>query len=75
MKSNATKSRLIRPLSLAVTVALLLLGVGLILLESWLGGQLVYKLGDVRESDFSRLTIKVWTESTGAHRPEVSVHD
>ena len=26
-------------------LALLLLGVGLILLESWLGGQLVYKLG------------------------------
>jgi uncharacterized membrane protein len=34
-----------RPGALWGYLALLLLGVGLVLLESWLGGQLVYKLG------------------------------
>jgi hypothetical protein len=37
-------------------------------------GELVYKLGDVREGDFSRLTVKVWPQSAGAPRPEVSLH-
>jgi hypothetical protein len=32
------------------------------------------KLGDVRESDFSRLTVKVWTQSAGTQRLEVPVH-
>jgi hypothetical protein len=46
----------------------------IILVSGGVLGELVYKLGDVRESDFSRLTVKVWTQSAGACRPEVSVH-
>ena len=39
------KKLLLEGLHLWGYLALLLLGVGLVLLESWLGGQLVYKLG------------------------------
>jgi hypothetical protein len=37
-------------------------------------GELVYKLGDVRERDFSRLTGKVWPHTPTCGRPEVSEH-
>jgi glycosyltransferase involved in cell wall biosynthesis len=60
-------------LPIAGTGVVLLIG-AIILLSGGVLGELVYKLGDVRESDFSRLTVKVWTQSAGAHRPEVSVH-
>jgi glycosyltransferase involved in cell wall biosynthesis len=60
-------------LPIAGTGVVLLTG-AIILVSGGVLGELVYKLGDVRESDFSRLTVKVWTQSAGAHRPEVSVH-
>ena len=60
-------------LPIAGTGVVLLTG-AIILVSGGVLGELVYKLGDVRESDFSRLTVKVWTQSTGAQRPEVSVH-
>jgi glycosyltransferase involved in cell wall biosynthesis len=60
-------------LPIAGTGVVLLTG-AIILVCGGVLAELVYKLGDVRESDFSRLTVKVWTQSTGARRPEVSVH-
>jgi len=60
-------------LPIAGTGIVLLMG-AIILISGGVLGELVYKLGDVREGDFSRLTVKVWTQSTGAHHPEVSLH-
>lgn len=60
-------------LPIAGTGIVLLIG-AIILLSGGVLGELVYKLGDVRESDFSRLTVKVWTQSAGAQCPEVPVH-
>jgi glycosyltransferase involved in cell wall biosynthesis len=60
-------------LPIAGTGLVLLIG-AIILISGGVLGELVYKLGDVRERDFSRLTIKVWTQSTGAQRPEVPLH-
>ncbi len=60
-------------LPIAGTGVVLLTG-AMILVSGGVLGELVYKLGDVRESDFSRLTVKVWAQSAGAQRPEVPVH-
>ena len=30
--------------------------------------------GDIREADFSRLTVKVWPQSSAGRHPEVSLH-
>jgi glycosyltransferase involved in cell wall biosynthesis len=60
-------------LPIAGTGIVLLIG-SMILVSGGVLGELVYKLGDVREGDFSRLTVKVWPQSAGAPRPEVSLH-
>jgi glycosyltransferase involved in cell wall biosynthesis len=60
-------------LPIAGTGIVLLIG-AIILISGGVLGELVYKLGDVRESDFSRLTVKVWTQSAGTQRLEVPVH-
>jgi len=61
-------------LPIAGTGVVLLIG-SIILVSGGVLGELVYKLGDARESDFSRLTVKVWPQSTGVHSPEVPLHD
>jgi glycosyltransferase involved in cell wall biosynthesis len=47
------------PLPIAGTGAILLMGALILILGGTLG-ELVYRLGDVREKDFSRLTMQVW---------------
>ena len=56
------------PLPVAGTGVILLMA-AFILVSGGVLGELVYKLGDVRERDFSRLTVKVWRQSAGAHAP------
>lgn len=60
-------------LPIAGTGIVLLIG-SIILVSGGMLGELVYKLGDVREGDFSRLTVKVWPQSTGVQGPEVPLH-
>jgi len=56
------------PLPVAGTGAILWMG-ALILILGGILGELVYKLGDVRERDFSRLTVKFWRMDEAAGRP------
>jgi glycosyltransferase involved in cell wall biosynthesis len=51
-----------------------LLSGAIILISGGVLGELVYKLGDIRERDFSRLTVKVWPQTSDGRRPEVSLH-
>jgi hypothetical protein len=51
-----------------------LLSGAIILISGGILAELVYKLGDIRESDFSRLTVKVWPQSSAGRHPEVSLH-
>jgi len=48
-----------------------LLMAAVILISSGVLAELVYRLGDVRERDFSRLTTKVWKQSPSSSGPEV----
>jgi glycosyltransferase involved in cell wall biosynthesis len=63
--------------SLALPIAgsgVVLLSGAIILISGGILAELVYKLGDIRESDFSRLTVKVWPQSSAGRHPEVSLH-
>jgi glycosyltransferase involved in cell wall biosynthesis len=62
------------PLPVAGTGVILLMG-AFILACGGVLGELAYKLGDVREQDFSRLTGKVWNTSAAGPSREVSRHD
>ncbi len=61
------------PLPIAGSGVVLLSG-AMILISGGMLGELVYKLGDVRERDFSRLTVKVWPQMPARGRAEVSKH-
>ena len=61
------------PLPVAGTGAILLMG-ALILILGGILGELVYKLGDVREKDFSRLTVKIWRTDGRLQRPLENSH-
>ena len=61
------------PLPIAGSGVVLLSG-AIILMSGGALGELVYKLGDLRERDFSRLTVKVWPQPPAVRPPEVSVH-
>lgn len=61
------------PLPIAGSGVVLLSG-AMILISGGMLGELVYKLGDVRERDFSRLTVKVWPHTPACGRAEVSEH-
>jgi glycosyltransferase involved in cell wall biosynthesis len=63
--------------SLSLPIAgsgVVLLSGAIILISGGILAELVYKLGDIRESDFSRLTVKVWPQSSAGRHPEVSLH-
>ena len=51
-----------------------LLMAAMILVSAGVVGELLYKLGDVREGDFSRLTVKVWRPSATGASPEVPIN-
>ena len=61
------------PLPVAGSGLIFLLA-SLILMLGGVLGELVYKLGDVREQDFSRLTARVWGSTAGTAAPEASRH-
>jgi len=63
--------------ALAVPIAgsgVVLLSGAMILVSGGVLGELVYKLGDIRERDFSRLTVKVWPQTSEGQGPEVPLH-
>lgn len=63
------------PLPLAGTGVLLLMSAFILVCGGMLG-ELIYRLGDVRENDFSRLTSTVWGSATHGHRvSEVARHE
>jgi glycosyltransferase involved in cell wall biosynthesis len=63
------------PLPLAGTGVLLLMSAFILVCGGMLG-ELIYRLGDVRENDFSRLTSTVWGSATHGHRvSEVTQHE
>ena len=53
---------------------LIFLMAALMLMLSGILGELIYKLGDMRERDFSRLTARVWSPSNGAAAHPVENH-
>lgn len=61
------------PLPIAGTGVILLFA-AFILMCGGVLGELIYKLGDVRETNFSRLTEKVWGSKASAPGPEISNH-
>ena len=61
------------PLPIAGSGVVLISG-AMILISGGMLGELVYKLGDVRERDFSRLTVKVWPQAPAGGLHEVSEH-
>ena len=61
------------PLPIAGTGVILMMA-AIILVCGGVLGELVYKLGDMRETDFSRLTSKVWGSNASEPGPEVSIH-
>jgi glycosyltransferase involved in cell wall biosynthesis len=61
------------PLPVAGT-GLILLMAAFILVCGGVLGELIYKLGDVRESNFSRLTAEIWGSKAAATSPKDPVH-
>jgi len=61
------------PLPVAGTGVILLMA-AFILVCSGMVGEMIYKLGDVRERDFSRLTSKAWYRSSAGPGHGVSTH-
>ena len=62
------------PLPVAGTGVLLLMS-AFILVCGGIVGELVYRVGDVREREFSRLTSKVWSATPAAPDSEVHTHE
>lgn len=61
------------PLPVAGSGLILLLA-ALILVLSGVLGELVYKLGDMRERDFSRLSARIWSPTSGSTAGEAGQH-
>jgi hypothetical protein len=61
------------PLPVAGTGVILLVA-AFVLVCSGVLGELVYKLGDLRETDFSRLTGRVWDSGNGRPQPAGPCH-
>jgi glycosyltransferase involved in cell wall biosynthesis len=61
------------PLPLAGAGVIMIMG-AVILVSGGVFGELVYKLGDLREHQFSRLTVKVRGQASRGSDPEVSIH-
>jgi glycosyltransferase involved in cell wall biosynthesis len=61
------------PLPLAGAGVIMIMG-AVILVSGGVFGELVYKLGDLREHQFSRLTVKVRGQISRGSAPEVSIH-
>jgi hypothetical protein len=62
------------PLPVAGSGLIFLLAAFMLVLGGVLG-ELVYKTGDMRELDFSRLTMNVWKPAPSMPQPEESRHD
>jgi hypothetical protein len=60
-------------LPLAGSGVILLMG-AMVLVSGGMFGELLYRLGDLREYEFSRLTVKVWGATEGESVPEVPVN-